>query len=263
MADRVDILFAARSTVAPVAKATAQDVLGVGAAADKASSGLVGAGTASKGAASGLETFRQRAAAAKGSALDFNKGLDAIKSGLLGLTAIDLATRAIESFGEALKFKSELDATTQSIAIQLRGVRDSATVFSEAQAFAERYKLTQADLSQTLASSIGIFRQTSASTEDLLSTLLRLQATAPEKPVSEAARAVRELASGDVTSIKELFNVSAKDANRMKTEIAGGADAIKVVSEYLDRAGAAWSCWSSARAGRPGPSRIWRRPRRT
>lgn len=170
---------------------------------------------------------------------------DAFSSSLAGIVgpaaaagvALGAIVKTVQSFGEAFRFKAELDATTASIRAQLTGVRDSNAVFSEGQAFANKYKLTQAELTATLQSSIGVMRTSNASTTDLLETLSRLQVLAPEKPISEAARAVRELASGDTTSIKELFNISARDANRMKTEIQGGADAVQVLSRFLDTAG--------------------------
>lgn len=139
----------------------------------------------------------------------------------------------IGSFNEAISFKGQLDATNGSIRAQIATFRDANRVYAEGQAFANRYKLTQAELTASLQSSIGVMRQSNASTTEILTTFARLQQTAPEKSISEAARAIRELQSGDVTSIRELFNVPAADANRMKAEIQGGADAIAVVSQYL------------------------------
>ncbi len=64
---------------------------------------------------------------------------------------------------------------------------------------------------------------------------MRLGSRNPAKPITEAARALRELANtGDVATIKDLFNVGAADALRMKNEIAGGADAVQVLSRFLD-----------------------------
>lgn len=151
--------------------------------------------------------------------------------------AAGAAVSVVNSFGEAFKFKAELDATTNSIRLQLQGVRDSNQVFAEGQQFAQKYGLTQQELTDSIQSSIGVMRASNATTTDLLTTLSRLQVLAPEKPISEAARALRELQSGDTTSIKELFNIAAKDANRMKAEIQGGADAVAVLSAFLDRTG--------------------------
>lgn len=174
-------------------------------------------------------------------------GADAIgqfKSGLLGIVGpaaiAGVALGALASAGERVRsaflFKAQLDATNAAITAQLRPLRDSATVFGEAQQFANRYKLTQSELTDALSTSIGVMRISNAGTQDILTTFGRLQTLAPDKSIGEAARAVRELASGDTTSIKELFNVSARDANRMKQEIQGGADAIKVITAFLDDA---------------------------
>lgn len=161
-----------------------------------------------------------------------------VSSGIGAVTAaIGIGVGVVKSFGDAFAFKANLDATTNSIRLQLKGVRDSNVVFAEGQQFAAKYGLTQQELTGALQSSIGVMRTSTASTTDLLETLSRLQVLAPEKPIDEAARALRELQSGDTTSIKELFNIAAADANRMKAEIVAGGDAVAVLSGFLDQTG--------------------------
>lgn len=170
---------------------------------------------------------------------------DSLKGSLLGIlgpaalatTAIGAVAGAVRSFGDAFTFKVQLDATNEAIAAQLTGVRDSGRVFLEAQQFADRYRITQAETSQILQNSVGVLRTSTSSVAELESALLRLGSRDPSKPISEASRALRELASGDVTTIKEIFNVSADDARRMKEEIAKGGDAVQVLTRFLDGAG--------------------------
>jgi hypothetical protein len=164
---------------------------------------------------------------------------DAFKSGLLGIVgpaavataALGILIGTANSFKEAFAFKASLDQTTASIATQLRGVRDSGAVFADAAAFADTYKITQSEITSTIQASIGVMRNSRSSTTDLLTQLSLLQATTPDKPISEAARALRELATGDVTTIKEVFNVSAGAALKMKNEIAAGGDAVQVLAK--------------------------------
>lgn len=170
---------------------------------------------------------------------------DALKSSLLGVVgpaaAAALAVRAIgaafQATEDAFKLKAELDATTASINAQLQGARDIGQVWGEAQAFASRYNLTQQETTQILGNSIDVLRQSTSSVGDLESALIRLNQRDASKPITEAARALRELQAGDVTSIKELFNVPAAKAAEMKRAIAGGADAVKVLDAYLTSAG--------------------------
>jgi hypothetical protein len=172
--------------------------------------------------------------------------LTEFKQGLVGIVgpaaaamgALNLLVGTVQSFKEAFIFKTQLDATTASINLQLRGVRDMTAVWAQGQAVAGRYKLTQAELTSVMQSSVQVLRQSKSGADDLITTLLRLQSTAPEKPIEEAARALRELQSGDTTTIKELFNISVDNANQMKAEILAGADAVQVLSEYLTSAGA-------------------------
>lgn len=173
------------------------------------------------------------------------QAIDQFKSGLLGLVGpaavvtagFAAATATVDSFKRAFIFKAELDAQNLAIQTNLKGIRDSAAVFDEAARFANKYRLTQQETAEILSNSTDILRTSTSSVTNLESALLRLQSRDVSKPISEAARALRELNSGDVTSIKELFNVPAAEALKMKNEIAGGADAVQVLNGYLDRAG--------------------------
>jgi hypothetical protein len=170
---------------------------------------------------------------------------DGLKSGLLGIVGpAALATAALaivvgtaNSFKEAFTFKAQLDSTNASIAISLQGIRDSGAAFQEAAQFANRYKLTQEETAAAIQASIPILRTSNASLTAVESTLLRLQAKKPEKSIADAARALDELKSGQIVSIVDQFNVSRDAANKMKDEIAGGADAVTVLSQYLETAG--------------------------
>lgn len=189
-----------------------------------------------------LATAQNKAASSSGLAGQFADGL---KSGLLGIVgpaalaagAIGLLIGTANSFKEAFAFKAQLDSTNASIAISLQGIRDSGQTFQEAAAFANKYKLTQEETGQAIQASIPILRSSNSSLTDIESTLLRLQAKKPEKSIADAARALDELKSGQIISIVDQFNVSRDAANKMKNEIAGGADAVTVLSKYLESAG--------------------------
>ena len=174
-----------------------------------------------------------------------SEAIDQFKSGLAGIVGpaalaaagIAVLTSTVHSFEDALKFKAELDNTNASIALSLKGVRDSGQTFAEAAAFADKYKLTQEETSKAIQASIPILRTSNASLTDVESTLLRLQAKKPEKSIADAARALDELKAGQIISIVDQFNVSRDAANKMKNEIAAGGDAIKILSDYLTGAG--------------------------
>jgi hypothetical protein len=171
------------------------------------------------------------------------------------VAAIGLLKAGFDSIGQSLKFKADLDSTTAGINSQLRGVRDITQTWNQAQAFATRYKLTQAELNATLQASTQTLRTTKSSVNDVLTTLSLLQTKDTSKPISEAARALRELESGDTTSIKELFNIPARDANKMKDEIQGGADAVQVLRRYLEASGATLDSLQAKTTGLAGALR--------
>ena len=200
------------------------------------------AGTASERAIIGIETQAARLANSK---TYFDQLGESAQSSLLGIVgpaaAVGTALTAVQgvanSFVEAFNFKAQLDQTTASIRVQLQGVRDSGQVFSEASGFANRYKFTQEQTNEAIQAALPILRQSKSGTEDILGVFARLQVLKPEKTFGDAARALGELNAGQITSIVDQFNISRTAANKMKDEIAGGADAVQVLSKYLDGAG--------------------------
>lgn len=184
----------------------------------------------------------------------------AMKSSLLGIVgpaaaasaALGAVTKIVASFGEAFKFKADLDATTASIRAQLTGVRDSNQVFSEGAQFAEKYKLTQQETTEAIAASIGVMRSSKAGVEDILSVLARLQVLSPEQSLQEAAIAVKALASGDTTSLVTRFEVGRDVAGQMKQEIQGGADAVSVLNKFLNDTGIGMDALAAKTVGASG-----------
>lgn len=188
-------------------------------ATDAIGGGLGGA--AQKGAA-GLGSFANSAAQSA--------------TTLIGLgSALEVGTRLFESFKDAFNFKAELDGTTAAINLQLQGVRDTGETWNEAAAYAQKYKLTQEETTNTVQASIGILRESQASISETFGVLQRLTVLAPGKTIEEAAFSVRELASGDVQSIADQFNISKTKAYEMRDAIKGGADVVQVLSQFLDQ----------------------------
>lgn len=169
----------------------------------------------------------------------------AAKSNLLGIVGPAAAATAVisglisvgRSFIDAFQFKATLDANRAAVDTSLTGIRDQGQLWAEAAQFADRYKLTQQQTTEAIQASIPVLRTSSASIGEVEATLLRLQAKKPEKTFADAARALDELRGGQITSIVQQFNISRDAANKMKDEIAGGADAVQVLSKYLTSAG--------------------------
>lgn len=174
-----------------------------------------------------------------------NQFVDAFKQGLFGFvapaaaagTALSVLQGTAQSFVEAFNFKAQMDATTTSVNLQLKGVRDASQVWSEANQFGKAYAFTQAEMNGVVQASVGILRTSQSSFTDLAGVLARMQVLAPGKTIEDAAFSVRELASGDITSIAEQFSISRTQAYAMRDAIAGGADVVQVMKQYLDGAG--------------------------
>ena len=184
----------------------------------------------------------------------------ALTSNLLGMvgpaalvaTAIGTLVGTANSFKEAFTFKAQLDQSTASIAVQLAGVRSSSQTFAEAARFANTYKLTQQETTEAIRASLPVIRASKASTDEILGTLARLRVLNPEQDFAGAARALGELKAGQVVSIVDRFNIARSSANAMKKEIEGGADAVLVLSKYLDSAGVGMDALKTGTVGAAG-----------
>lgn len=170
-------------------------------------------------------------------------GLVSSLQGLAGAAAaagVGLSTvvTVVSSFADAFKFKAELDASRASVAVLLDGVRDVPTTFAEASAYAQDFKLTQQELATAMNASAGIMRNSTAPIGDILNVMQRLTVLNPKENIEGAAFALKELQSGDITSIAERFNISRQAANQMKLEILAGGDAVKILDQYLTSVGA-------------------------
>lgn len=192
--------------------------------------------------ASALQPIRQVAQSSTDQIGQFG---DAFKAGLLGVVgpaaaagvALGALKGTIDSFSDALKFKAQLDQTTESITAQLRGVRDSGQTFQQAAIFADRYKLTQEDTSTAIQASVPLLRQSKSSLTEVLTVLSQLQVLKPEQGIQGAAFALAELEGGQTRSLSTRFNIPIAKANELKQEIAKGGDAVQVLGEYLTKAG--------------------------
>lgn len=174
--------------------------------------------------------FQQFGSSAAQSVLSIVGPAAAASAAMGGLVAVG------KSFVDAFNFKVQLDTNTEAVKSQISAFANANDIYNEAIAFGEKYKITQSETLNILQSGTDILRNSTSSVNQLEEALIRLQSKAPEKPISEAARALRELSSGDVTTIRELFNLSANDANRLKNEIAAGADPVQVLTKYLNDA---------------------------
>jgi len=216
--------------------------------------------TQAEAAALRLAQAQERAASgnsfASETAQAFTSQISAMVSPVtLAAAGIGALIGVANSFKEAFSFKAQLDQTTASIEVQLRGVRDSGQVFSQAARFADTYKLTQQETTEAIRASLPVIRQSQASTEDVLGTLARLRVLNPEQDFAGAARALAELKAGQVTSIVDRFNIGRSAANAMKKEIEGGGDAVLVLSKYLDSAGIGMDALKVGASGASGAMR--------
>lgn len=168
----------------------------------------------------------------------FNAQLGSLLNPVLLVTAaLGAGVAVVHQFSDALEFKANLDELIASNKLLLQGTRNTTVAFRDATEFADKYKLTQQETNEAISESIPVIRQSTSNMEDILSVFTRLTILKPGKTFNDASRAIGELQAGNVVSLERIFNILPDDANRMKKEIEGGADAVQVLSKYLNDVG--------------------------
>ena len=191
------------------------------------------------------------------------QALDQIKSGLLGVVgpaavagaALGVVAGAAERTRQAFIFATELEQSRRSITTLIGATRDSGRVFQEAAAFGQRYAFTQREITDALQASTQILKVSNASTEDTLGALSRLAVLNPAEGIQGAAFALRELASGDVTSFVDRFNQSRDSAYALRDAIRSGVDPVVALAGFLDTAGVSMQTLEDRTQGAAGKLR--------
>jgi len=164
----------------------------------------------------------------------------------LGLSAI--AGKAIEGF----QLGATLDQNRRTLGTLLQDVEKGNAVFAEAIAFGQKYGYTQQEMGSAVAGAAGIIKNSNQTTEKTLEVLGRLASLNPAEGIEGATVAIKELASGDIVSLAERFNISKTAANAMKDAIVAGADPIQVLDAALSGMGVSADVLSQRMEGANG-----------
>jgi hypothetical protein len=130
-------------------------------------------------------------------------------AGGLGLVA-SVGGAAVLTFGklkEGFNLNAQLQETNAATTILLGSQQKANQVFSEAAAFGQKYKFTQQEMAQAANALAPIIAKSNSSFEQAANVSSRLASLNPAEGFQGAAFAIKELESGDYTSIAERFNL--------------------------------------------------------
>lgn len=130
-------------------------------------------------------------------------------------------------------------------------------IFDEAAGFARRYGFTQREMGAAAAAAAPLLRNSTVETQKQLEVLGRLASLNTAEGISGATFSVKELASGDITSIVERFNLGRDAARAMKDEIASGADVFTVLDRTLNQMGVTTDVLANRTLGAAGATRTY------
>lgn len=175
-------------------------------------------------------------------------------AGALGIatTAMEAATAVAARVRAGFALNAALDQDRRSIGVFLEDVNKGNKVFDEAIAFGQKYGFTQRDMGEAASYAASLIAQSTVSTQKQLEVLARLASLNPAEGIKGATFSLKELASGDITSLAERFNVSRKAARAMKDEVAQGNDVFLVMDKYLNSVGVTTDALSQRMLGAAG-----------
>jgi hypothetical protein len=208
------------------------------------------------------QKFRAEQAAERASQSYASKLFD-VKGALVGMVgAFGVANLAGMAFNavvgevkEGFELAKTLDTNRRALGAFIGDQTRANRTLQDASAFGRQYGFTQREISDAVASSSLLIKQSNAPIEQIIGTLARLQQLNPRETFEGASFAVKELASGDITSIAERFNISRKAAHDMADQIKAGADVFQVLDAYLTKTGITLDTLKVRMDGAAGASR--------
>lgn len=180
---------------------------------------------------------QQRATQAQRSVTDSFRGSAMALAGTLGLTtAGSMAFAAVvQRTVEGFKLAAQLDQNRRSLNTLIGDQQRGNQVFETAIRFGETYGFTQREMGTSAQAAALLMKDSTTAAEKQFEVLARLASLNADEGISGATFATKELASGDIESIVERFNLGRAAANRMKAEVASGKDVFQVLDAELNR----------------------------
>ena len=158
---------------------------------------------------------------------------------------------------EGFDLRATLDEQRRTIGTLLGDVQKGDKVFQQAAEFGKKYGFTQKEMGESAAAAAPLIKNSTTAVEKQLEVLGRLATLKPTEGFTGATFATKELASGDITSIVERFEIARSAANQMKKEIAGGADVFDVLDAQLNTMGVTVDVLKNRTEGAAGATRTY------
>jgi hypothetical protein len=172
------------------------------------------------------------------------------------LTGVGAALTALGAAGaiaaQGFQLKASIDAGRASLGAFLGSQERANETFAAGARFADQYAIKQSEVAGALAALAPLLRTSTTETEKQLEVMTRLQSLNPAATFNDAAFSIKELAGGDYASIVEQFNLSRTAAQRLRDEVAKGADVFQVLDAELNRMGATSAVLSTRLEGAAG-----------
>lgn len=190
---------------------------------------------------------------------------DGLKGGLVGLVGPAAAATAVigglsvavGTVVNGFQLSATLDEQRRAVGVFVGDVERGNDIFEAAARFGRQYGYTQREMGSAAAAAAPLIRNSATATEKQLEVLGRLAALNSAEGFEGAVFSTKELASGDITSIVERFNLSRDAAYEMRDAIANGADVFEVLDAKLNEMGVTSDILANRMVGAAGASRTF------
>jgi hypothetical protein len=158
---------------------------------------------------------------------------------------------------EGFDLRATLDEQRRGIGTLVGDVQKGNQIFQQAADFGRKYGFTQKEMGTSAAAAAPLIRTSTTAVEKQLEVLGRLASLNTQEGFQGAVFSTKELASGDITSIVERFNLARSAANQMKAEIASGKDVFAVLDAQLSKMGVTVDVLNNRTQGAAGAMRTY------
>lgn len=172
----------------------------------------------------------------------------------LAQTGLGAGFRAL---GSSYQLSATLDADRRALGAFLGSVEQGNSTMDAAARFAQRYGLRMSEVSEALRDAAPILKASTEPVEKQLEVLSRLGSRNRSEGVAGASFALNEAIAGDVTSLKERFNISSKAALELRDAVKAGADPIQALDQLLLKLGVTNEALRQQMEGPQGALREW------
>lgn len=155
----------------------------------------------------------------------------------LTVGGLALATKAAQSFGEALQFAGELQEERTAFGGVIGDFQRGNAILDQATARTEAYGFTAKQTTAAFRELAPVIRESTSTTQDQAEALIRISTVNPADPVNALKTAIEGIRRGRFAEIAGEMGLTKNEAKALTDQVFHGKDAFVALNEALDKHG--------------------------